>query len=164
VGFQELCDELIVLWKSNQILLSELNLIDTKLFYGTYFSWYDCPEDKSHMAARSCNYPWGMSVGLSPFLVCPCCDKMWYINNDIGTIIRKEEELYLKTLKSWDKTVPRMAKGKVTGALLSKIHNSLGCDPETATFLLKIDFTEELQADYEKEYTKHKTTGKNLLS
>ncbi len=170
MDFQKLCDELIARWKSNQIALSELKFIETSPIIfpdgtKTYYNWHECPNDNSHIASMSLNYDWGMSISASPFLFCSVCDKIWYVNYDVANIIRKEEESYLKTLKSWDKSVPRMAKNKkVTGALLSKIHHSLGCDPETAVFILGKEWTEELQADYEKEYTKHRKTGKNLSS
>jgi hypothetical protein len=82
---------------------------------------------------------------------------------DICAVIRKEEELFAKTLVRAQKIATTLNVETVTGEELAHIHHTHGVDPSMIEAALGHVLPERLAYEYAEAYAHHKATGKRGL-
>ena len=82
---------------------------------------------------------------------------------DICAVIRKEEELFVKTLVRAKKIAATLNMETITGDELAHIHHTHGVDPSMIEAALGRVLPERLAYEYAEAYEHHKATGRRGL-
>lgn len=79
---------------------------------------------------------------------------------DICAVIKKEEELFEKTLERARKIATTLNMETITGEELAVLHHTHGIDPSMLEVAMVRVFPERLICSYEEYYKEHKATGR----
>lgn len=167
------------MWLSNKkgILLSELVPVDREedgpfqlseedLTKWKEYKWYECPNNNDHLCSVSLftfegEDKYSKSQSWGDILTCSICDCQWIVSKDVATIIRIEEERVLANLARFsDKLTKKYKKEDIDGKTLSFLRHSWGIHPDVVQDVFDCQFSDEIMADYEKEWKIHCAKGK----
>jgi len=144
---------------------------------------YVCPcEGLDHYATRTEDKNSQAGDGFADVLHCREHKKQWFVGNlrtikdefdnvlHMQSIIRGEEEIYLKHLDNAPKIIEKfMRKHKISnpkdlsGELLAILQHTHGLDPSVVEGACNVIFSSEQHDCYQKAFEEHKITGKGKI-